>query len=648
MESASYTAVDTATVVGGASFPALSFVSRAKTALHSAAARAEKVLTEIKADLKNDRDADGQGKKDFRKMEDQESAVNDGFSKPREEIPEACSAAEHYVNNFCNKLTIPPASVLKQLAAAYETGKNFICSKNLLNLVEDPLPAKEKSGLSFSSVKSLVLREKDDKSFSNFYDDDELHFKMQLLFDSEETYTHMNYGSGLTSLPITFMPKDIRGAPPDSFTVKLSEVIGGFKSIQKMASFWGCVVIKLRKLWSEGLPVPRMPLDANPDLDSCLLHQQLQVINCCISRKVRRNAAIELLDSVIKEASSDNNDLVDSPKYSNCMRYARLISGEYVLRLGVDHLSENLTMLETGEPICSPVTQEGPILTEELIKETEELVLRTGSFGVGCSQLLSDMQAFKAANPGCALEDFIRWHSPPDWTEIDSISEANVSVDGEGSSRRGRLSKRMLKEGNLWQELWKSAKALPAVQQTPVFDEDLAVESIFTTLEDIRPSELFGQLFMSMLCSAFTIAEASISPDSNVSKIFFDCKDWVITTCQNGISSDNIGDICKVYETVETIVNHPEEAITIMDQAEETVNEEPKNRFKRINLNFMKKERNLLRKKPSKEEKNSDEKQMHVFSQLFDKKSLFSKKQTKLKRASNSEPTLEVNDWTIV
>ncbi|KAL0911373.1 hypothetical protein M5K25_019509 [Dendrobium thyrsiflorum] len=624
MESASYTAVDTATVVGGASFPALSFVSRAKTALHSAAARAEKVLTEIKADLKNDRDADGQGKKDFKKMEDQESAGNVGFSKPREEIPEACSAAEHYVNNFCNKLTIPPASVLKQLAAAYETGKNFICSKNLLNLVEDPLPAKEKSGLSFSSVKSLVLREKDDKSFSDFSDDDELHFKMQFLFDSEETYAHLNYGSGLTSLPIAFMPKDIRGAPPDSFTVKLSEVIGGFKSIQKMASFWGCVVIELRKLWSEGLPVPRMPLDTNPDLDSCLLHQQLQ------------------------EASSVNNDLVDSSKYSNCVRYARLISGEYVLRLGVDHLSENLTMLETGEPICSPVTQEGPILTEELIKETEELVLRTGSFGVGCSQLLSDMQAFKAANPGCALEDFIRWHSPPDWTEIDSYSEANVSVDGEGSSRRGRLSKRMLKEGNLWQELWKSAKALPAVRQTPVFDEDLAVESIFTTLEDIRPSELFGQLFMSMLCSAFTIAEASISPDSNLSKIFYECKDWVITTCQNGISSDNIGDLCKVYETVETIVNHPEEAITIMDQTEETVNEEPKNRFKRINLNFMKKDRNLLRKKPSKEEKKSDEKQMHVFSQLFDKKSLFSKKQPKLKRASNSEPTLEVNDWTIV
>lgn len=259
------------------------------------------------------------------------------------------------------------------------------------------------------------------------------------------------------------------------------------------------------------------------------------------------------------------------------------------------------------------------------------------------------MQAFKAANPGCVLEDFIRWHSPPDWSEMESTVEANDSTDGEGSSRRGRLSKRMLQEGNLWQELWKSAKALPAVQQTPVFDVELAVESIFTNLEDIRPSELFEQLFMSMLSSAFAIAEASISPDSHVSKIFYECKDWAIATCQNGISSESIGDICKVYETVETIITHPEEAITIMDQPEETATEEPpKNRFKRINLNFIKKDLNLLGKKASKDEKKSEEKQVHSFSQLFDKKSLFSKKPPKPKPYSTSKPTLNDNEWTIV
>jgi hypothetical protein len=25
------------------------------------------------------------------------------------------------------------------------------------------------------------------------------------------------------------------------------------------------------------------------------------------------------------------------------------------------------------------------------------------------------MEAFKAANPGCTLPDFVRWHSPRDW-----------------------------------------------------------------------------------------------------------------------------------------------------------------------------------------------------------------------------------------
>lgn len=116
--------------------------------------------------------------------------------------------------------------------------------------------------------------------------------------------------------------------------------------------------------------------------------------------------------------------------------YARDSTSDYVLRLGADRPSENLTLLETGEPIYSPTLQEGPIMTAELIKETEELVLRTGSLGAGCSQLLSDMQAFKAANPGCVLEDFVKWHSPPDWSED---CAANCTTVGEGSFRRGRF-----------------------------------------------------------------------------------------------------------------------------------------------------------------------------------------------------------------
>lgn len=47
------------------------------------------------------------------------------------------------------------------------------------------------------------------------------------------------------------------------------------------------------------------------------------------------------------------------------------------------------------------------------------------------------MEAFKAANPGCVLGDFIRWHSPKDWEED-----------------KCQMSARMADAGNYWQELW--------------------------------------------------------------------------------------------------------------------------------------------------------------------------------------------------
>lgn len=45
--------------------------------------------------------------------------------------------------------------------------------------------------------------------------------------------------------------------------------------------------------------------------------------------------------------------------------------------------------------------------------------------------LLSDMEAFKAANPGCVLGDFVRWYSPRDWVEEKMTdAEGNVTFVG--------------------------------------------------------------------------------------------------------------------------------------------------------------------------------------------------------------------------
>ncbi|XP_028063659.1 rab3 GTPase-activating protein catalytic subunit isoform X2 [Camellia sinensis] len=546
-----------------------------------------------------------------------------------------------------NSSIIPPASVMKLLAIAVEAGKKFNSVKDLLASSRGSSPVRERA---ISAVKSLVLREKEENFSTEFGGDEKLLSLINLLLDAEGQFPGRKIGTD-SDIPtnMTSLPKDIHGAPPESFVVRLSEVIGTFKTLRKMAFFWYKVVSELRRLWSEGQYVPGIPPDNIPDLNSCLIYQKLQVINCCISRKRRRDIATESLESVIRQASSnvEESAVSEGTVPVTPVLYARISTGELVLRLGTDKQSDNLTMLENGEPVYTPDMQEGPLLTEDLIKETEELVLRTGSLGAGCSQLLSDMQAFKAANPGCILEDFVRWHSPPDWTEMEPSGDAEVtSNDGDLLSTKGQLSSRMQKEGNLWRELWETAKPVPAVKQAPLFDEDLAVEGILNDLEDIPPSELFEQLFVSLLGCGFVIAEEKLSTNNNLSKLFCECKDYIITTCQGSVWTEKIDDICQVYETVEMMILKPEEAVKMIKQPEETTTTagEPRRRFKRLSVIFGSKDRHSG--KPAlKDQKNGED---NATRQSFS--SIFSKKPPRPDAPSSAEkPVCSVeNDWTVV
>uniref|UniRef100_A0A0E0AKF7 Rab3GAP catalytic subunit conserved domain-containing protein n=1 Tax=Oryza glumipatula TaxID=40148 RepID=A0A0E0AKF7_9ORYZ len=638
-----------------------SLVSRARTAIHSAAAR---VLTDIKADL---RDADGSGalrapspRPSADRHPDSIAAV---VGSPRDEAPDIISSPDGDTSNIepdstsSTKMAFPSVSVVKQLVAAIDNGKNFKSMNDMRSNGDQLL--KEKGGLSLSVVKSLVRREKDERSSSEFVGDDETQSLMYTLFKLEEHFPHDKSQCNSELHHSISLPKDLHGAPPGSFTHQIAETIGKISSVYKMAFFWQSLVLELKKLWSDGQPVPRMPLDAAPDLNCCLLHQEIQVINCCIARKKRRKAAKESLDSLLKRASIDNsNHLYSNGDSPDSEMYIKGSAGDNVLRLGADHPSENLTLLETGELVYSPTLQEGPIMTAELIKETEELVLRTGRamvvmlFVFILSVLVLGALNFyqickpsrQAANPGCVLEDFIRWHSPPDWSEDCAASSAEV---GEGSSRRGRLSERMqTKEGNLWKELWGAAKPIPAVEQAPIYDEDLAVESIFDALEVIEPSKLFEQLLAVILSVCFVAAELVLPAGSNLSKLFYDCKDYILSIYQDDISKEKLDEICKVYETMEAIVTHPEETLQIMEAPDEKSPLESKNRFK-IKLNFIGKDRHPLWKRapkdpkeekkssPKDEKRSSEERSTKIFSNLLDKKvSIFSKK--------NAKPTTEV------
>ncbi|KAK9689239.1 hypothetical protein RND81_09G045600 [Saponaria officinalis] len=552
-----------------------------------------------------------------------------------------------------NKDIIPPTFALKQLAIAIESERHFKLVKDLLTSSVSSSPVRERASLSISAVKSLVLRGKEEKVSSEFSDDKVWAFILCIL-DAEGLTLSRKVGFLVENLPSTLtLPREIHSAPPESLIVKVSEVIGSFKTLRKMAQFWFRFVAELRTLWLEEQYVPGVPLDALPDLNFCLLYQQMQLMNCCVSRKKRRAIATDLLETLMREADCDADGVPSSVERitSGSFLYAKTVTGEVVLRLGASHQADNMTMLETGELIYAPLTQEGPILTEDLAREAEEFVLRTGSVGAGCSHLLSDMQAFKAANPGCILEDFVRWHSPPDWTENESGNESEVSSSpGDSTSSRGRLSSRMRKEGNLWRELWETAKPVPAVRQAPLFDEDLAVEGILTELEDMSPSQLFGQLFRSLLGLGFVIAEANLSTDDTFLKLFYECKDFVAAAYQGEAWIEKIDDICQVYETVEAIFVRPDDVVKVMKQPEDANSEEPKQRFKKFTEIFGR--RNRLKKSVPDEASPNDTPTRQPFSNFFDNRSsLFSKKPPKPENTASQAINpcgLDENDWTMV
>lgn len=142
-------------------------------------------------------------------------------------------------------------------------------------------------------------------------------------------------------------------------------------------------------------------------------------------------------------------------------------------------------------------------MTEDQLEEHAEVLVQLGTDDEGaqlraqmqCACLMSDMQAFKAANPGCCLEDFVHWYSPRDWVEEDGQDEFGNNV------KSGHLSARMLVPGNVWQDTWHSARPIPARRQRRLFDDTKEGEKVLHFLAAMRPSDIVFRL-MPMLIHA--------------------------------------------------------------------------------------------------------------------------------------------------
>ena len=186
--------------------------------------------------------------------------------------------------------------------------------------------------------------------------------------------------------------------------------------------------------------------------------------------------------------------------------------------------STQLLLLRTGAAMQIPELQAPALSTEDMTMAQQDAWLQLGTSDEAAATrqrlqsaaLASDMAAFKAANAGCILEDFVRWHSPRDW----SSSRSGDSAAGDAAGDDGVLSVRMTQggDGNLWRATWRRAKAQPASMQTPLFDAAAEGKRALADLAKIVTLDLFVQITQASLSAFYDLLEGSARVAASAAK----------------------------------------------------------------------------------------------------------------------------------
>lgn len=319
--------------------------------------------------------------------------------------------------------------------------------------------------------------------------------------------------------------KSFKSAPFESLTWRICHVISfisfHFKSKSILAIFWKEIIDELRSRWEAGQSLPWIE-HSIPDFSCCLLHQKLQMLDCCIRQKIRweenstlnstnssSNKQVDTKESGQIGSSSkkpptgsighgddedgedeffDAEDDFDSEKaksenesFTNSSRSKEndqtLTSIQPEGRL---HQLNDLTLLaHPNELLFVPICQDPTPMTDDMLQEQSEVMAKLGTSDEGSAlrmkmqlpSLMSDMESFKAANPLASIEDFVRWYSPRDFDD-------------------GKLSPRMKADGNIWIETWNLAKPVPARKQKRLFDYTKEAVKVLHFLTNVTLAEL--------------------------------------------------------------------------------------------------------------------------------------------------------------
>jgi len=264
------------------------------------------------------------------------------------------------------------------------------------------------------------------------------------------------------------------GCPPRSLLAALVTRMVHQYHLQGMVRLWREFVSELRWFWEEGILLPRVGTDC-PDHTCCLIYQKLQMLNCCIAqRSKQQHSTLPPIDDFSPGRPAGRAGEVQGVYMTNKMR-----------------LYEPCTL--DACPLTSDLTQERMVVLSNLHLEPQESQLRTL---VEHRVLKSDMQAFKAANPGCVLHDFSNWRALRPRADKAAASLQDAPAPSEAAA-------------DTWQRIWEEAEPLPAVLQQPLFDFQNMAERVLHYLEHLSNPDIWSQLFCCGVANAIhTLSES--------------------------------------------------------------------------------------------------------------------------------------------
>eukprot|EP01087_Luapelamoeba_hula_P009791 TRINITY_DN2558_c0_g1_i3.p1 TRINITY_DN2558_c0_g1~~TRINITY_DN2558_c0_g1_i3.p1 ORF type:complete len:868 (+),score=111.28 TRINITY_DN2558_c0_g1_i3:310-2913(+) len=337
--------------------------------------------------------------------------------------------------------------------------------------------------------------------------------------------------------------KKIKAAPAGSLLSSLAAALLNLDGIHAIGLVWTEFVTEVKWHWENGVCLPRTtfpPISYN----TALMYQKLQLLNYCISQQNAANKQdtypnktvlskankLEAASSLQYDGQDDLEEVEDGWSGSDLDELESEMKDKQALdissesRQGDTKLVDGARLLANKMPLCVPETQDVGYMTEDVLQQTEELFADLGSTSEGAkiraiiqsASLFSDMQAFKAANPGCVMEDFVRWHSPSDWVQEPKaiFKEKQKATDEKeketeapknnqelpirpwdmGDGTIGYLSYRMRVADSLWIRKWNEAEPIPASKQPALFNYQKEGQAVIDYLVSITPSKLMEQM----------------------------------------------------------------------------------------------------------------------------------------------------------